>query len=455
MSSCAKPTGQDACRRFCIAIVLPLLAAMVGHSSMFAGRARADEGGAKNRLVSASDRASTAKLNKLIGQLGDETFAVREEATEQLIRAGIEAKPLLIAALSSPDAEVRFRAKRVLEVVVEGDFQRRLKAFEEDVDGSRGLSLPGWGAFKEFLGDDRTVRTLFVELQRAEPLLLEAYESDPKLAAQSLAERLQLLQLNAGGRLINRANRNFVFSSAALQPGLGNSLAMLLIAGDKSISVKDDVADRFRLVQTTTELRSALAAGDARSQLCRKILGRWIEREVGETASIYNLNTAMQFNMPEGLVPATKLLKKGTAQVQAKYMAAMMIGNHGNREHLPLIEPLLGAADRVAGTAAVKVRVAAGLPNQPVPVNRVATETQLRDIALVVTIKLSGQNPVDFGFKNLTPADLKVLQVQAIQQRMGFPNPEERIAAFQKWEDWQKGQKQAAKEKPKADTIER
>jgi hypothetical protein len=451
MSSCAKPTGQDACRRYVI-VLLPLLAVIFGHA--LADRVSADEGGAKNRLVSATDRTSLAKLNKLIAQLGDETFAVREEATDQLIRAGIEAKPLLLAALSSTDAEVRFRAKRVLDVVVEGDFQRRLKAFEEDVDGIRGVTMPGWNAFKEFSGDNRAARALFAEMQRAEPQLLEAYESDPKLAAQTLAERLQLMQLNSNGRLVNRLNRNFFVPSSAIQAGLGTSITMLLVGGDKTVAVKDDVADRFRLVQTSTELRTALSTGDERSELCRKIVGRWIRREVSETATNNNLSMALQLNLSEGLEPATRVLKKGNGQLSARYVAALVVGNHGGKEHLPLIEPMLSAADRVSGGNAINVRVAA-LPNQAVPVNRVVTETQLRDIALVVAIKISGQNPVDFGFKNLTPADQKQLQIASALQRMGFPNNEDRVAAFQKWEEWQKGQKQAAKEKPKSDTIER
>ncbi|MCC7085263.1 MAG: hypothetical protein IT427_09675 [Pirellulales bacterium] len=452
MVSCAQLLRQDICRRWVVA-ALPLLAMIAGHASVVARSAAADDGGGSNRLVSASDRSSVARLSKLVAELGDETYAVREGATNQLIRAGIEAKPALLAALSSTDAEVRFRAKRVLEIIVEGDFQRRLKAFAEDVDGRRQLSLPGWNAFKEFVGDDRMARSLFVDMQQAEPLLLDAYDHDPQLASQTLAERSQAVQLNASGRLLNRA-RNIAIPGMAIQPALGSSLALLWVGGDAAVPVKDDVADRFRLVLTPSELRSAIAAGDERSQLCRKIVGRWIGRDVGETATYYNLLTALQYDFPEGLQPAVRTLKKGNAQKNIRYLAALMIGNHGGKEHLPLIEPMLKDSDRLFGGAAQNLRVAAA-PANPAAAKRAVMETQMRDVALVVAIKLRGQDPTKFGFKMLTAADQKQLQIQTAQSRMGFPNDDQRLAAFQKWEEWQAGHQQAAKEKPPVETIER
>lgn len=456
MVSCARFSRQDVCRRRLIVIVSPLLAIALTCAVMPVRPTAADDGGSKNRLVSTGERSNAARLNKLIAELGDETFSVREEATNQLIRVGIEAKPLLIAALSNPDAEVRFRAKRVLEVVVEGDFQRRLKAFAEDFDGSRKLSMPGWNAFKEFVGDDRTARSMFVEMQQAEPTLLEAYEGDPNGAAQALAERLQIIQLNANGRLVNRLNRNMFFPGSNLQPSLAGSLAMLLIGGDESVPLKEEVADRFRLVQNPTELRQALSDANPRGKICRKILGRWIRRDVGEMATYYNLNTALTHDLPEALEPAVRMLKNGNAKNNTTYIAALAVGNYGDKQHLPLIEPLLSDATVVAnGVAALNFRVAGA--QQAPPANRAVIQTQVRDIALAVTIKLSGENPADFGFDSLkTPGDQKPAPLSlSLSNRMGFRNDDDRTAAFQKWEEWQKGQKQAAKEKPKGDTIER
>jgi hypothetical protein len=455
MFSCAKPKGQDASLRMAL-LVSSLLATVLCCCGICVRRVSADEGGApKGQLVSAGDRSSAAHLNKLIDQLGDELFAVREEATNQLIRAGIEAKPLLLAALSSSDAEVRFRAKRVLEVVVEGDFQRRLKAFAEDVDGSRKLSMPGWKVFKELVGASRTARALFVEIQQAEPLLLEAYDTDPAVAAQSLAERSKTLQLNANGRIINRVNRNVLVSGMQVAPSLGSALAMLLVGGDEKVALNGDVADRFRTVLNNNEMYTVLQAGDDRSQMCRKILGRWIRRDVGENITLINLQIAMRYNLPDALEPAVNTLKRGNVQKLLRHNALLIVGNYGGKEHLPLVEPLLKDTDVIYTTTNARVAVAQ-VPNPNQVLNtRVAAETQVRDVALAVTIKLSEQDPKKFGFELLKLGDQKRLQQESSQSRMGFRSEEDRLAAFKKWDEWRKDQQQAAIEKPKSDTIER
>ncbi len=54
-------------------------------------------------------------LQKLIGQLGDESFAAREAATRELVRQPSGLNDLLAAAISGEDAEVRWRAKLVAE----------------------------------------------------------------------------------------------------------------------------------------------------------------------------------------------------------------------------------------------------------------------------------------------------------------------------------------------------
>jgi hypothetical protein len=77
-----------------------------------------------------------------------------------------------------------------------------------------------------------------------------------------------------------------------------------------------------------------------------------------------------------------------------------------------------------------------GGENQP-------TQAQMRDLALAVTIKLSGQDPKQFGFENL-------LLERFNSNMVAFRNDSDRNAAFKKWEDWQKKQRQAASAKAAA-----
>jgi tetratricopeptide (TPR) repeat protein len=60
-------------------------------------------------------QAEPAVLQQAIIDLGDGKIAVREQATQTLWKAGLAAEPLLKKALASDDAEVRFRAKSLLD----------------------------------------------------------------------------------------------------------------------------------------------------------------------------------------------------------------------------------------------------------------------------------------------------------------------------------------------------
>src|SRR5579871_5373825 len=170
----------------------------------------------------------------LVVKLGDDLFAVREAASNELIERGVTARPQLTAALESTDAEVRFRAKHILAVVVEADFQRRLRDFSADADGKLNLSMPGWTAFKQLAGSDRTARDVFVEMQQAEAGLLEAYEAGP----QQAKEKMRTIMAGEPGATDRAAmmagirQRRQMAAPTERNLNLGSVLAWLFVAGD-------------------------------------------------------------------------------------------------------------------------------------------------------------------------------------------------------------------------------
>jgi hypothetical protein len=236
------------------------------------------------------------------------------------------------------------------------------------------------------------------------------------------------------------------------QPSLGSALAMLFVGGDPAIAVKDDVADRFRPALGCTELHNSMGVDDERGKLSRKILGRWIARDTTESIMMTNLNLAMRYNLPEALPSAIKLLEREAAPKNLRYYALIIVGNYGTEAQLPIVQPLLKDTEVVYNqNPAVRAAIA-----QPQQANRAtAAQTEMRDIALAVTIKLSGQDPKQFGFDLLNMTDQKRIPMESSQSRVGFRNEEDRAAAFQKWEDWKKDKKQAVVEKPKDGTVER
>ena len=103
-----------------------------------------------------------------------------------------------IAALEegvqSSDREMSFRSRHALDIVREHDFQRRLRAFAAGQDAQETYELPGWALFRKEVGDGLEARRLFVEMQQAEPELLQALERSPERAVESLVERLEEIQ---------------------------------------------------------------------------------------------------------------------------------------------------------------------------------------------------------------------------------------------------------------------
>lgn len=368
------------------------------------------------------------EIAKLVVQLGDDLFAVRESASNQLVEKGIAAKPQLTAALESKDAEVRMRAKRILSDVVEADFQRRLGAFSADVDGKQGLTLPGWAEFTELVGNDRAARDLFVEMQQAEGPLMDAYGEGPKVASEKL--RVQLasepvaFDRNAAVAAIKARRAFFPQSSTS---SLGAILAWMFVAGDPTVPITDDIAARVVVLPKNSVFQLAVPQNvkqtDRRGEICRKILARWVARDVNPIFASNNLELAWKYNLKEGLSPAVATLKRGKTREDpmARCLAMLLVGEFGNKEHIAILEPFLDDSS---------AQFNAPGPNHPI-------QTQTRDIALAMTVKLAGQDPKQFGFPRWQ--DVKALPANPLLT-LGFGDQAERDAAFKKWADWKAGQ---------------
>lgn len=84
-------------------------------------------------LVAAAVLAQEApSAEDLVRKLGNEDYAVREDATRKLIEMGPKAVPALEAALKSEDLEVRLRAGRALSAIRRGGDERATEAEASD-----------------------------------------------------------------------------------------------------------------------------------------------------------------------------------------------------------------------------------------------------------------------------------------------------------------------------------
>jgi hypothetical protein len=360
----------------------------------------------------ATQPPSDAQIAAWVRELGSPSFAVRQRATRELIDSGIAAREALEKAGNDPDAEVRMRARSILAVVFESDFRDRLEAFSADNDGRHKKTLPGWEQFVTHFGSGGLARQMFVDMQRAEPELLEALTKGGKPASDALEERCQnviqqAMQNPSGGRL-----------------SLGSVASLLLVGASENVSVDEQLGVQFypwliyqpvfqRVFQKNSQ------NGDWAPML-RKLLGLWVAKDGSPTVVAENLKFAAMFELKdEALTIATRVLADEHSPATTRQPAILLVGKFGRKEHLPILEKLL------ADESSCGAFQAAGNPPRQV-------ELQVRDIALAVLVQLTGQNMGDYGYVAAQPHPTTVFQINTLI----FAQPAQRDTALKKWARW-------------------
>jgi hypothetical protein len=366
----------------------------------------------------ASAVSSTDAAAQLLPQLGSDQFAVREAATKQLMEMGIEIKPALVGAMDDPDPEIRERVRRVLTTVVDRDFQFRLARFAEDVNDTKHYDLPGWSRFRKLTGSDRVARNLFVEMQRSEMKLMDAYGERNDTTAKILEVRVRAAQLAFRGRL---------GADGDTLP-LGSVAALLFVGSDKTVKVSGECALQLTNLPYRKSFQQAIAGGQ-QSPLLKTILEGWVTRDEYPNLAYLNVYLAARFDLAAGLDPALRVLQQPTAAPQMKAIAMLVVARFGDKRHLSVIQPFLTVTDVCA----------------PADVNGVNGVTQVRDVALFVSLRLVRQDPKEFGFTRAASIEQNLLTKGIFLQPVGlsFRTNNERDEAFKKWDDWRAAHVQA------------
>jgi hypothetical protein len=339
-----------------------------------------------------------AEAALLVQQLGAEEFSLRERATTRLIEMGVAAKNAVEAGRRHPDREIRYRCERIFQLVGELDFQRRLTAFT--AGRSDGLDLPGWRRFRDLYGDEAETRSLFAEMQKAESELMQAVEKGPQGVARVAETRtLQLQQLQ---------RREGETTS------LGSVTALLFAAVGEN--VKLGLQTSFTVMNLCGQPSFAEAMSDpAKSKILRKMISQWITQSEGAVAQ-QSMFLAMRYDMKEGLVPATRILRNAGEQTFVRQTALMTVARLGDASHVGLLEPALEDATRISSHR----------------IDNVQYEIQIRDVALAAVLLLKKQDPKQFGFDRIQLNDSNVFNFGTV----GFENEDKRKQAFAKYQEF-------------------
>lgn len=376
-----------------------LLAALV----LAIGGVTAEAGDAADRSAPATTTSAFNHIHQLIEQLGHPKFAEREAAARALLNIGLPAFGPLKEASQSPDAEIRFRAEKILAEVRQRDFHRRLQAFAANLDSDEDYDLPGWAEFRQQIGDTRIHRELFVRMQTDEPRLMQACEDGARAAGEALNIRaLQLLQPTPSG--------------TAQTVSLGTAAAMLFVAGMDEAPISDFGASGVYRICMDAVVRAELSGGP-HQQALRELMSHWILREGNADSNYQKLTLAMQYDLKAGLTPAVQVLDQGAHPPHLRQQAMVAVAKFGDASHIPLLERYL-TDETQYGTRR--------LDNQKV------VQTEMRDVALAALVALTKQEFADYGLGHVTAAPNFVF----IPYSCGFETPEARQKALQRWRDY-------------------
>lgn len=344
---------------------------------------------------------------ELVKRLAAPDYHEREQASRELLALGRKAYPALEDGTRADDPEVRARCRRLLPMILDLELKARLEAFIADPDGKGQHELPGWARWQTLLGRDRASRDLFAAVVRANSRLMHEIENQAtERGLEAISIRCTEMLQQISGRMPNTANRADV--------------AQLLFLGtNPDLQFTPTTCAQINQFLYRQEVRGWFTEGET-APLMRKLLLTWLSRHIDEPNTGYmiaNLMNTLQLEELTDLGLQIVLQQKAPAHVRANVLIAF--GRHRRKEVVPRLQAIIDD-DTLVGRFNI---------------NRIQQTTHLGDVALAMSIHLSGLKPADFGFNGVTGAPNAIYSYY----RLGFEKDEQRAAARQRWEaEWKK-----------------
>ena len=343
--------------------------------------------------------AEDDRTKDLVAQLGDASFIQREAATFELAELGLRAKRALLSGVQGGDPEIRWRSARLWKAVSDIDFQVRAEAFLSDPDSDDNHEFPGWQRCRNVFGATTDVRELFIEMQKAEPVLWARLEVETALT--------ETLFLSCAGRLGVRLREK----KNASRIRMGSAATLLFLAFENRFRGNRQAAVTINRLVDLPVVQDALKT----NALLRKMWLNWRERGTPPPPTTEGLMKALRIGLAdeaEGI--ARELLREDKIPNARKPYALLALSRSDTPENKQLLRTALKDGTEI------DTYFSGG----------VVSTARISDVALAALIRGSGQDPKDFGF-NFRKTDETTIYYPST---LGFRNDIDRNAALEKWE---------------------
>ncbi|MEM6364005.1 MAG: hypothetical protein AAF745_06250, partial [Planctomycetota bacterium] len=334
------------------------------------------------------------RIDQLIIQLGEPTFAARERAAAELHAIGNDAivKLRAVAEDESRDVEVRMRADDVVRGVVGS---QRAGRIDEFLRGGPG-DFDGWPVIQDILGDSIRVREMFVELHmRHRPMLtsLSGTPNDRRQAWLGVVARIQR------GLFVERR-----------PPTSTDALALLLLANDprNPLNTTDDeiLLSVLRKEAATNLRRDPQLKGPVNA-----LVGGWIRRS-GYASRDNVLWFGLSWELADTLTIAIDTLQRDALPAELVGICLRVVARFGDRSHVPIVADYLDDH-----RAASEMQIDLGVPSQ----------AQLADCAAATIALIRGESLDKYGMnKNAYHAQYGFVPAE-LRQPLNDPKPRQVI----------------------------
>jgi hypothetical protein len=369
-----------------------------------------------------------SRAQSLVRQLSSDTFRDRERAQRELAVMGRLARPVLAeAAQTDPDPEVRVRCARLLPKATADDLKARTDAFLADVEGKFEHDLPGWKRFREVVGADQPARDLFVDVLKSgvNGELLTAIDGPADEAGRAVSDRRNLMYAQITQRQLRP------FDNSVPPPSLTLTDVAALLFAEVAVPPKNIprvgqlgfYVTGASFVQQPASMAAIASDTTPHAAAYRRVLSKWMDTRTDPTDLSHYALVNVAYNL-RAVKETTPLLRRvvQTDGVQSyqKAQAMIYLVQRNGKDELPVVKSQL-----TNDAALSQQRLAAD----------VTITCQVRDVALALSIHLSGQQLKDYGYEFIN--GFNPAQVTSNYWGYGFSKDEKRDAAFRKWQQWE------------------
>jgi hypothetical protein len=406
------------------------------------GQARADSPDPKSLAIPPEE---LSRARELVQQLGSEQYSEREKAELDLAKMGRLARPALLeGANTDPNQEVRSRCAVLLPKATALEIKARIDVFLADTEGRYEHDLPGWHQFRSTIRNewtlfgheiwsdrslDKAARAAFAELIVSpvnRHIMMAAAGPKEELGSIASARRQELYSQKfprpvvIGGRLVQP-------SIVRRDPTVEDIATLLFVETLVPSRLAPRTASITNLITASGFGGAANTTGD-QGKVYRALAAAWIDSRTDPVEMYQVMSVAGNMGLAEnGCRLGIRLLTMPGALGTYRGLAATNLARLGKKEHIPLVEKAL--ADT---TVAYTIRE--NVVGRPIN-ERQVHEVQVRDMALAVSVILSGQKLEDYGFVDNFRTTGAVAGAGYTYSRYYIPEAE-RDKMHKKWRDW-------------------